>query len=150
MPWRGSVIAKIIIRTCWSATTAARCRTTRTPPPASRKTTSSAPPAATRCMRSVRCRARHDRAVKARVIAAHGRHYVVCSDTRAPLLATRRGKRADVAIGDEVELAHASTGQPVIESILPRHSLLMRADEWREKMLAANIDQVAIVFAPQP
>jgi len=88
----------------------------------------------------------------ARVLATFGRHSLVraADAPGAPLLtATRRGKRGDVVVGDLVRCSPAGE-QAVIESIAPRRSLLFRADAHRVKELAANIDQVAIVFAPRP
>jgi ribosome biogenesis GTPase len=93
-----------------------------------------------------------DRALRARVIATFGRHCLVRSEEQAdaPLLtATRRGKRSDVVVGDLVRCA-ASGDQATIESIDARRNLLFRADAHRVKELAANIDRMAIVFAPQP
>lgn len=90
--------------------------------------------------------------VLARVVAALGRHSLVRSPDRpaaALLTATRRGKRGDVVVGDLVRCA-VRGDQAVIESIEPRRSLLFRADAYRIKELAANIDLVAIVFAPRP
>jgi ribosome biogenesis GTPase / thiamine phosphate phosphatase len=55
-----------------------------------------------------------------------------------------------VVIGDRVSCRHAATAQAAIESILPRTSLLMRADGERSKALAANVDRVVVVFAPRP
>lgn len=88
----------------------------------------------------------------ARVVATFGRHSLVraAAETTAPLLtATRRGKRGDVVVGDLVRCTSAGE-QAAIESIEPRRSLLFRADEHRIKELAANIDLVAVVFAPRP
>ena len=88
----------------------------------------------------------------ARVLATFGRSSLVrdAADVNAPLLpATRRGRKADVVVGDLVQCSCAHD-QATIESIEPRRSLLFRADAFRTKELAANIDQVAIVFAPQP
>jgi ribosome biogenesis GTPase len=88
----------------------------------------------------------------ARVVATFGRHSLVreASAADAPLrVATRRGKKGDVVVGDLVHCSVAGE-QAAIESIAPRRSLLFRADEFRTKELAANIDQVAIVFAPRP
>lgn len=88
----------------------------------------------------------------ARVVATFGRHSLVreASTPEAPLrVATRRGKKGDVVVGDLVHCSIAGE-QAAIESIAPRRSLLFRADEFRTKELAANIDQVAIVFAPRP
>lgn len=88
----------------------------------------------------------------ARVVATFGRHSLVraAAEATAPLLtATRRGKRGDVVVGDLVRCTPAGE-QAAIESIEPRRSLLFRADEHRIKELAANIDLVAVVFAPRP
>lgn len=88
----------------------------------------------------------------ARVVATFGRHSLVraAGVATAPLLtATRRGKRGDVVVGDLVRCTPAGE-QAAIESIEPRRSLLFRADEHRIKELAANIDLVAVVFAPRP
>lgn len=88
----------------------------------------------------------------ARVLASYGRHSLIrdASAPDAPLLtATRRGKKGDVVTGDLVRCTRDGE-QAAIESIEPRRSLLFRADAFRTKELAANIDQVAIVFAPRP
>lgn len=84
------------------------------------------------------------------MIASFGRQYGVTSDAGDALLATRRGKRGDVVVGDRVRCRPAGDGQAAIEAIEPRRSLLFRAEAWRTKELAANIDQVALVFAPRP
>jgi ribosome biogenesis GTPase len=88
----------------------------------------------------------------ARVVATYGRHSLVraVDSPAAPLLiATRRGKRGDVVVGDVVRCT-LDGEQAAIESIEPRRSLLFRADAQRVKELAANIDLMAIVFAPRP
>jgi ribosome biogenesis GTPase len=84
------------------------------------------------------------------VIASFGRQFGIATDDGRPLLATRRGKRGDVVVGDRVSCRPAGDGLASIESIEPRRTLLFRADTWRTKELAANVDQVAIVFAPRP
>jgi ribosome biogenesis GTPase len=86
----------------------------------------------------------------ARVTAAFGRHYLVEDSSGIARVATRRGKRGDVIVGDQVQLTVDPSGQAVIEAALPRASVLMRAEDMREKSLAANIDQIAIVFAARP
>ncbi|GAB4480365.1 MAG: ribosome small subunit-dependent GTPase A [Burkholderiaceae bacterium] len=90
------------------------------------------------------------RAFFARVIAAYGRRFLVADDGGRTWLATRRGKRGDVVVGDRVNCSAAGADGAVIESIEPRRSVLLRADAQRTKEVAANIDQVAIVFAAQP
>lgn len=87
--------------------------------------------------------------IMATVVAAFGRNSLVRTDDGALHQAVRRGKRGDVVVGDRVHCADAGE-QLAIESIAPRRSLLFRSDAVRVKELAANIDQVAIIFAPRP
>jgi ribosome biogenesis GTPase len=83
------------------------------------------------------------------VIAAHGRHYLVqASDTR--LHCVTRGKKSDVAVGDRVQLHRTSLDQGVIESICERKTLLYRSDQYKSKLLAANVTQLFIVVATEP
>lgn len=85
-----------------------------------------------------------------RVTASHGRHYFVESESGERIEAHRRGKKGDVVVGDIVRCTEPVAGIAAIESIEPRKTLLYRSDEWRVKSLAANVDQVAVVFAPRP
>jgi ribosome biogenesis GTPase len=87
---------------------------------------------------------------EARVVAGFGRHFLVDDGHGLLYEAQRRGKRGDVVIGDRVCCLRAGTAQAAIESILPRASLLMRADGARSKALAANVDRMVVVFAPRP
>ncbi len=85
------------------------------------------------------------------VVAAFGRHYeVALPDAEVPVHCVRRGKKTDIACGDRVEILRTGPGQGVIETVHERRSLLYRADAWREKLLAANVDQALIVVAPEP
>lgn len=88
--------------------------------------------------------------ITGRVTASHGRHYFVTTPEGERIEAHRRGKKGDVVVGDIVLLSSAVSGVAAIEAIEPRKSLLYRSDEWRIKSLAANVDQVAIVFASRP
>jgi len=64
--------------------------------------------------------------------------------------AARRGLEA-IVCGDEVEWQPTGKGEGVIEGILPRRSVLLRADSGnRLRPLVANIDQVVIEAAPEP
>jgi ribosome biogenesis GTPase len=87
--------------------------------------------------------------LEATVVASFGRNGLVRTDDGALRQAVRRGKRGDVVVGDRVTCVDAGE-QLAIESIAPRRSLLFRSDAVRVKELAANIDQVAIIFAPRP
>lgn len=86
----------------------------------------------------------------ARVVASHGRHYLIEDGQGRRLEAVRRGKRGDVTVGDEVRCTASGDAQAAIDAIEPRRSLLFRADAFRTKELAANVDQVAIVYASHP
>lgn len=85
----------------------------------------------------------------ARIIAAHGRHYLASTGSEM-LHCVTRGKKSDVAVGDSVNIMPTAKGQAVIESISERHSLLYRSDQYKSKLLAANVDQLFIVIATEP
>ncbi len=87
---------------------------------------------------------------EARVVAGYGRNSLVEHPELGLLQAQRRGKRGDVVVGDRVLCRPAGAGLASIESVLPRRSLLLRADGERSKALAANVDRVVVVFAPRP
>jgi ribosome biogenesis GTPase len=83
------------------------------------------------------------------IIAAHGRHYL--AQTHAgKLQCVTRGKKTDVAVGDIVQLTQTSPDQAVINSIEDRKTLLYRSDQFKSKLLAANVDQLFIVVATEP
>ncbi|MBV8666813.1 MAG: ribosome small subunit-dependent GTPase A [Burkholderiaceae bacterium] len=83
------------------------------------------------------------------VIAAHGRHYLADARGRK-LQCVTRGKKSNVAVGDVVELQETSANQAVIESIAERKTLLYRSDQYKSKLLAANVTQLFIVVATEP
>jgi ribosome biogenesis GTPase len=83
------------------------------------------------------------------IIAAHGRHYLAQDGARR-LQCVTRGKKTDVAVGDIVNLTLTSDNQGVIESIAERKTLLYRSDQYRSKLLAANVSQLFIVVATEP
>lgn len=84
------------------------------------------------------------------VIASHGRSFRVELADGAVLEASVRGKRTDIACGDQVSARRLNAEQAVIETIQPRRSLLYRQDDWRTKLVAANVTQVVIVLAAFP
>ncbi len=84
------------------------------------------------------------------MIGAYGRHYMVELPGAEHLLCFPRGKRSAVACGDRVEVARTSADQGVIESIDPRSALLYRSDQYRQKLIAANVTQIVIVLAVVP
>ena len=84
------------------------------------------------------------------VTAAFGRHYLVELSDGEMLECVPRGKKSEVACGDRVELQRSSADQGVIESTLPRSSLLYRSDAYRQKIIAANVTQIVCVVAVEP
>lgn len=85
-----------------------------------------------------------------RVVSAHGRHYAVHGDDGRLLNCVTRGKKNDVACGDRVAVHPTGQATGRIEAIAPRSSLLYRSDAVRQKLLAANVTQLAIVVATEP
>ena len=83
------------------------------------------------------------------IVAAHGRHYLAHAGGKT-LQCVTRGKKSDVATGDRVRLKTTSADQAVIEEILLRDSLLYRSDQYKSKLLAANVTQLFIVVATEP
>jgi ribosome biogenesis GTPase len=83
------------------------------------------------------------------IIAAHGRHYLADVDGRK-LQCVTRGKKTNVAVGDIVNLKMTSGDQAVIESIAERKTLLYRSDQYKSKLLAANLTRLFIVVATEP
>ncbi|MTV39274.1 ribosome small subunit-dependent GTPase A [Duganella radicis] len=85
----------------------------------------------------------------ATIIAAHGRHYLAESDG-LKLQCVTRGKKTNVAVGDIVHITLTSPDQGVIDQIEERKTLLYRSDQYKSKLLAANLTQLFIVVATEP
>lgn len=84
------------------------------------------------------------------IVSAHGRHYLVELTAGETLLCFPRGKRSELACGDQVLIQRSSDAQGVIDSILPRSTLLYRSNDFRQKLIAANVTQIIIVVATEP
>ncbi|MDR1311692.1 MAG: ribosome small subunit-dependent GTPase A [Burkholderiaceae bacterium] len=85
----------------------------------------------------------------ARIIATHGRHYLAWADG-ALFHSVTRGRKSDIAVGDDVLLRVTAPGQGVIETCHPRRTLLFRSDRYRVKLLAANVTQLFVLVAAEP
>lgn len=83
------------------------------------------------------------------IIRSHGRSFIVEVNGREYNCSTR-GKRVDFACGDIVDVLVQNQKQAVIESVHERQSLLYRRDEWRTKMIAANVTRILFVIAAVP
>lgn len=81
------------------------------------------------------------------VTASRRRHYAVLLDTGESVECVLKGRSSTLACGDRVRVARFAGGGS-IESVLPRTTLFYRSDEFREKIIAANVTQVIGVVAP--
>ena len=86
----------------------------------------------------------------AQIITSYGRRYIVRTPNQQTYEASTRSKRTDYACGDFVNIQIINGEQAVIESVLPRQSLLYRQDAWKSKLIAANVTQLLIVIAAEP
>ena len=84
-----------------------------------------------------------------RVVAGHGRHYIVETPEGTRITCHPRGKRSDCVVGDRVRW-QVSGDEGVIEHVEPRRNLLFRQDEWKTKSFAANLDQLLVLVAAEP
>lgn len=84
------------------------------------------------------------------VTASHGRSFRVEMSDGEIVEASARGKRTDIVCGDHVKVRRLNAEQAVIEGTDTRRSLLYRQDDWRTKLVAANVTQVIIVLAAFP
>ena len=84
------------------------------------------------------------------VISHLGKGIAVEVDKHIILCQTLR-KLETVAAGDQVKISIVAKDQGRIEELLPRHSLLERPNKGkRTRPVAANIDQIFVVFANEP
>jgi len=84
------------------------------------------------------------------VVANFGRQYLVELGNSETLTCVPRGKRSTLACGDRVEIVRTAPGQGVVEAVDPRSTLLYRSDQFRQKLVAANVTQIVIVLAVVP
>ncbi len=84
-----------------------------------------------------------------RVVAAHGRRFLVEAGAQIIECVTR-GRKSDIVCGDQVSFATTHADSGVIEQVEARKNLLYRSDEFRSKLIAANLDQAVVVVAAVP
>jgi ribosome biogenesis GTPase / thiamine phosphate phosphatase len=84
------------------------------------------------------------------VVGNFGRQYLVELADSEILTCVPRGKRSSLACGDRVEILRTAPGQGVVEAVDPRSTLLYRSDQFRQKLVGANVTQVVIVLAVVP
>ncbi len=84
------------------------------------------------------------------VFSSYGKRYEVEVADSKRISCVTRGKKNDLACGDNVIIKLTDKAQGVVESSLARTSLLYRSNEFKSKILAANVTQIVIVLATQP
>jgi ribosome biogenesis GTPase / thiamine phosphate phosphatase len=84
------------------------------------------------------------------VVAAHGRNFLVELSSGEFFHCVTRGKEKGLACGDTVDLSCTAPGQGVIESLHARQTLFQRASAFRDKLIAANATQLALISATEP
>lgn len=94
------------------------------------------------------------------VVAAYGKRYEVELENielnqiepraKQRISCVTRGKKTDLACGDLVNIKLTGKAEGVVESSLPRKSLLYRSNAIKSKILASNVTQIVIVLATQP
>lgn len=86
-----------------------------------------------------------------RVITQHGKHVLIRGSNGLDILANIRQNLGGITTGDLVAYTVLDDGTTIIHQCLPRNNLLSRIGfGGKEKLIAANIDQVMIVIAPKP
>ena len=93
--------------------------------------------------------------MQALVVAAYGKRYEVeladdLNINTRRISCVTRGKKTDLACGDLVNIKLTDKAEGVVESSLPRQSLLYRSNAFKSKILASNVTQIIIVLATQP
>lgn len=83
------------------------------------------------------------------IIRSYGRRFIVETAGRT-YDCTTRGKRVNYACGDFVDILIQNEEQAVIEGAQERRSLLYRQDDWKTKMIAANVTRILFVTAAVP
>lgn len=81
------------------------------------------------------------------VVASYRRHFDVRQSDGTHLECVLKGRTLPVAVGDRVTF-RTIAGGGVIDAVTPRTNLVYRSDAFKDKLLAANVTQIAGVVAP--
>ena len=84
------------------------------------------------------------------VVASYGKRFDVELADKMRISCVTRGKKTDLACGDIVNIKLTDKREGVVESSLPRSSLLYRSNAFKSKILASNVSQIVITLATQP
>jgi ribosome biogenesis GTPase len=90
-------------------------------------------------------------AFDADVIAAFGRHLLVRNGAGVELRARPSGRKLSIVCGDRVRCEPDRAGEVLVVEVLPRRTLLARANlRGESEPVVANITQLIVVVAPVP
>jgi len=92
----------------------------------------------------------HDLSMQGQVIASFGRRHEVLESKGSVWNCVRKGRQQDVACGDRVVFKATAIQEGVIESVIPRETVLYRSDAHRQKIFAANVHLACIVISGLP
>lgn len=84
------------------------------------------------------------------VVASYGRHFLARDAAGEIWQVYGKGKRREVAVGDEILILPSGDRQAWIEDIQTRKNLVYRSDALKSKMFAANLDLVLLMLAISP
>ena len=84
------------------------------------------------------------------VTAAFGRHYEITLPDGRLVKGIPRGKKSPYACGDIVNMGTLHDNEASILGHQKRSSLLFRSDQWKQKIIAANVTQIVVVVATEP
>lgn len=85
------------------------------------------------------------------VVVSYGRQALIETSAGELLPAISRGRKLQAVCGDRVDWSQQDDGTTVIESVHERGSVLLRHDPRKgQRILAANVDRLLVVLAPQP
>jgi ribosome biogenesis GTPase len=83
------------------------------------------------------------------VVETQRRHFLVEIDGLTHRCIAR-GRDHSIACGDQVAVEFTRSAEPVITQVDARASVFYRADEFKQKVVAANVTQVVCVIASDP
>lgn len=85
----------------------------------------------------------------ARVLAASRRYVLLLRDGHEAEWAKTASRHLDLCVGDIVNYSHSGS-ELIADSIVPRSNCLKRSYGRRSKELAANVDLLLVIAAPEP
>lgn len=78
------------------------------------------------------------------------RRYLVETGDGKEIACLPRGRKTAYACGDRVAYTMESADQGLIEAADPRSTLFIRSDQYRTKLIAANVTQLIMLVAAEP